>query len=558
MSGQKVSATLGGMHDTAEVRKLRGAFFTPPSLCRFVSEWAIRSPDDVVLEPSCGDAEFLLAAHHRLSELGGTGTLRGAELHGESARQARARLAAAGRASVPIAVGDFFHLEPSRDVTAVVGNPPFVRYQTHSGEDRTASRAAALRAGVSLSGLASSWAAFTVHAAEFLAPGGRLGMVLPAELLSTNYAGGVRRYLMERFASVGLILFEERVFRTAQEEVVLLLADGYGAGPTDHCVMRQVRNAEDLAVGGVDTKWTPPDPAGKWTASLLSRTALQTYTGVMDSPAWTTLSTWGETSLGAVTGNNKFFTMPTARAAQAGIPASELARISPPGSSHLRGLEFTTAALNQLDRDGRATRLFRPKGAPSAAASAYIAAGEATDVDTAYKCRVRDPWWLVPVLPPPDLFLTYMNADSPRLCANRARARHLNSVHGLYLNTDCKTLGMDHLPLAAINSMTLLAAETVGRAYGGGMLKLEPREADVLPVPSPDLVAEHADDLATLAQLVGPELRGSALTDLAHQVDNILLVRGLGLSRAQVGELRNQQHVLHQRRKARGKAPRVD
>jgi adenine-specific DNA-methyltransferase len=36
--------------------------------------------------------------------------------------------------------------------------------------------------------------------------------VLPAELLSVNYAAPVRRYLTERFAHVRLVLFDERVF----------------------------------------------------------------------------------------------------------------------------------------------------------------------------------------------------------------------------------------------------------------------------------------------------------------------------------------------------------
>lgn len=384
-------------------------------------------------------------------------------------------------------------------------------------------------------------------------------MVLPAELLSTNYAGGVRKYLMDRFEQVNLLVFEERVFPGAQEEVVLLLADGYQQGPTDHCVLRQVPDIAGLANEAVDTVWKPEDPSGKWTASLMTPGALAAYRQVTASPEWTTLSTWGETSLGAVTGRNKYFAMTSTRATQLAIPAKELERISPPGSAHLRGLELTTAALNQLDRDGRATRLFRPPtGSPSEGARAYIAAGEATDISDAYKCRVRTPWWRVPVLDPPDLFLTYMNADSPRLCTNRARARHLNSVHGVYLAQEHRALGMDHLPLAAINSMTLLAAETVGRAYGGGMLKLEPREADVLPVPHPKLVERVSSELSTLSSLVGPALRGTDLTDIAARVDEILLVRGLGLGRPLIRELREQQAVLQARRKTRGRPPRGD
>jgi adenine-specific DNA-methyltransferase len=126
-------------------------------------------------------------------------------------------------------------VEPRPVYDAIIGNPPYVRYQDFTGESRARARAAALRAGVPLTGLASSWAAFTVHSALFLKQGGRLGLVLPAELLTVNYAAEVRRFLMRRFATVRLVLFTERVFPGVLEEVVLLLADGYDGGPTDHC-----------------------------------------------------------------------------------------------------------------------------------------------------------------------------------------------------------------------------------------------------------------------------------------------------------------------------------
>lgn len=48
----------------------------------------------------------------------------------------------------------------------MIGNPPFVQYQDFSGEARARSRAAALRAGVPLTNLVSSWAAFAVHSAQ--------------------------------------------------------------------------------------------------------------------------------------------------------------------------------------------------------------------------------------------------------------------------------------------------------------------------------------------------------------------------------------------------------
>ena len=76
---------------------------------------------------------------------------------------------------------------------------------------RDGARRAALAQGVGLTALASSWAAFVVHAVSFLAVGGRMGLVLPAELLSVNYAAPVREFLLRRFERVRLVLFDERV-----------------------------------------------------------------------------------------------------------------------------------------------------------------------------------------------------------------------------------------------------------------------------------------------------------------------------------------------------------
>ncbi len=324
--------------------------------------------------------------------------------------------------------------------------------------------------------------AFTVHAALFLKRGGRLGLVLPAELLSVNYAGEVRRFLMQRFARVQLVLFNERVFPGVLEEIVLLLADGYEGGPADYCELQQVRTAADLAgTAPLTRRWKPNPIQGKWTSSLLSVSAVDAYAALECGGQFTTLQCWGETTLGMVTDNNKFFALTEPRVMELGLRSDELLPLSPPGSRHLRGLAFTVALFRDMATVGAATRLFRPGREPSPAARRYIESGERLGVNTAYKCRVRSPWWRVPLVPPADLLITYMNADSPRLCANHARVHHVNSVHGVYLRPELRELGLDLLPLGALTSMTLLGAETVGRAYGGGMLKLEPKEADRLP-----------------------------------------------------------------------------
>lgn len=555
--------------DTPELRKARGAFFTPDAICKYIADWAIRDVRDSILEPSCGEAAFLVAAARRLDRMGAAvtpGQLNGVEVHPASSRFADTLVQGTGRVA-QITTADFFSVRPERRHLAVIGNPPYIRYQDFNGKERAKARAAALAAGVPLTGLASSWAAFTIHAAEFLAPGGRLGLVLPAELLTVNYAAEVRRYLMQRFGQVRLVLFTERVFPEVQEEVVLLLAENALApGGTTHCELRQVRNADELAAADVVTtaiaegyRWTPRPTHGKWTQALLPEAALRAYTAVEDNKQFTTLSSWGDTTLGMVTGNNRYFALSPARVAELGIPARELLPLSPPGSRHLRGLTLAKSAWTELGEAGAATWLFRPPAnlsECSAAARAYIQHGEDTGVPTAYKCRIRTPWWRVPLVPAADMMLTYMNADTPRLTTNRARVHHLNSVHGVYLRVGRKALGADLLPLASLNTMTLLGAETVGRAYGGGMLKLEPKEADVLPVPSPEILASCRDALTALRPQMAVALRNNRLTAAARLIDGVLLIGALGMSRPQVALLEQAHHDLTARRMARGRKQR--
>ena len=161
-----------------------------------------------------------------------------------------------------------------------------------------------------------------MHAALFLKTGGRLGLVLPAELLTVNYAAEVRRFLMERFARVRLVLFTERVFPGVLEEVVLLLADGYGQGPADHCELHQVSSAEDLAQSrGRRPAMETPD--GGWQMDAVADVdgALAAYIAVEAAGDFTTLHEWGETTLGMVTGNNRYFALSPARARELGLRA---------------------------------------------------------------------------------------------------------------------------------------------------------------------------------------------------------------------------------------------
>ena len=105
----------------------------------------------------------------------------------------------------------------------------------------------------------------------------------------------------------------------------------------------------------------------------------------------------------------------------------------------------------------------------------YLDSDTGKEVRQRYKCRVRTPWYAVPHVYVPDLFLSYMSGKGPALVENRARCTCTNAVHCVRLNDRGVTAAQ--LRQWWETTLTSLSCEVEGHPLGGGVLKLEPREA---------------------------------------------------------------------------------
>lgn len=548
-------------------RKSLGAFYSPQSLVTPMVEWAISGAGQSVLDPSCGDGIFLEAAARRLRELGASAgqaasLLHAVDLNPEAARVTRDRLTAGlGLPFENVRVASFFSLTPpgilfgpSEGVDVVVGNPPYIRYQEFAGGARIEALERAAQAGVQLTRLASSWAHFVVHAVAFLKPGGSLALILPAELIHTTYAAPLRDHLQRSFEEIYVVSFRQPVFPGVQEEVVLLLGAGKDQGP-GKLGLAEIETCADLvdlpAVLARAEVFVPGEAPEKWIPGYAAHPGAVLLDHLQYRGLFGPLGDVGKANIGFVSGANEYFVLTPEEAGRWRLPEASLqpALIR---ARHIPGLHITAADVARVRLQGERCLLWLPEERLSLAERAYIKRGENLGYAARYKCRVRSPWFRVPGVVTPDAFLTYMSDVVPRLCLNRARVVSSNTLLNIRLPRVPPVLRKAFVT-AFYNSATLLSCERIGRSYGGGVLKLEPREADRILVPAVELVAQHKSPLLELAALVDKALRNGregGLDEAMAAVDAVLF-SGEGLARSEMAAARAS---LHKRRQGRARS----
>jgi adenine-specific DNA-methyltransferase len=208
-----------------------GSIYTPPDIARFLTSWAVQSPNDKVLDVGVGEGAFVFSAYHRLIELGATVTSAQHQLYGsEIDRFAYNRfleLAEDLKVNFPnVYEGNFFDIDlPLVDV--VVGNPPYVRRTYIGNVDQIRQRVMAKNHMIDelyLPRLTDLSVYFLLYALAALKPGGRLAVITSDSWLNVNYGQGLRKYLSQNFEIECLVSLDRRVFDEAQVKPVLVLA----------------------------------------------------------------------------------------------------------------------------------------------------------------------------------------------------------------------------------------------------------------------------------------------------------------------------------------------
>lgn len=529
--------------------KLRGGYYTPDKISEFIVEWAVRTPSDSVLEPSCGDGSFLSAITARCNAIGASDkqikqNVLGIELDSVEA-------AKSAQYGATVVCKDFFtyyneKIEGQVQFDAIVGNPPFIRYQNFTEEYRKIAFELMNKHGFHPNRLTNIWLPFLLLSCKALKSNGRVGMVIPAELFQVDYAAEARQFLSAFFDKLTLVTFKRLVFDDIQQEVILLLGE---RGCDKHGVrVVELDDMADLIAQGQkcleNAEFKELDHScDKWVKYYLSSEELGLLKRLNGDPRISNATDLFEVNVGLVSGENDFFILNQAMVEDFNLQDSVIPIIS--RSEQLKGVRLTDEDYDNLVVLGRKVYFFAPQNLEMDALAdeqrAYILWGEEKGFDKNYKCRIRPKWYHVPQTWRADAFLIRQAHLYPRMILNEKNALVTDTLHKVrfFDGVDGK-----RVVAAFLNSYTFALSETIGRSYGGGVLTFEPGEMRKIRIPMK--MAEQLD----LERIDAMQRKGE-IEQLLTYTDAILLQEGLGLSPHEVDMLHNIWRKMCGRRMAR-------
>lgn len=523
--------------------KLRGGYYTPEPIARFIVQWAIRCADDHVLEPSCGDGSFIQSV---VPKVRNPQNIIGVELDSAEAEKAK-------KYGATIVNEDFFtfysnEIQNKKSFDAVVGNPPFIRSQNFDEAYRKIAFSLMESAGLHPNRLTNIWIPFLVLSTCALNDHGRLGMVIPAEVMQVDYAAEVRQYLSDEYDSLTIITFKKLLFSKAQQEVVLLL----GEKTSERKGIRTIEVDDADALSTLDVSNENYEvkqldhSTEKWTQYFLTNSEISLIRAMCANTRISSATDLLDVNVGIVSGENDFFLLNEETRKSFNLDNSHATPIVG-RADQLQGINFSDKDLQKLIECGRKMYLFSPQDAEygelSQSEKNYIDFGIKHKYNAGYKCRIRKKWYIVPRTWKADAFMLRQVNRYPRIVFNNTAAQNTDTLHKIRFK-----VGIDgHCVASAfLNSFTLAMCEIIGRSYGGGVLTFEPGEVRKLMIPM-----AGASELNF--ELIDSYARKNQIDKILDYTDKILLEDHLGISHEDVLQLRGIWNRLSNRRIGRKK-----
>ncbi len=465
----------------------KGQFWTPDWVAKAMVNYAIEA-SNLVFDPAFGKGAFYSALQTiRRSGEGNVGFY-GTEIDSQLVDEARNIYS--NDTNFGIEQRDFILDPPQKRFKSIVANPPYIRHHRLSEEVKAIVKKISLKAlGKTLDGRAGIHIYFLIQALGLLERNGKLAFIMPSDTCEGVFANELWQWITKNYCLECVITFkpEATPFPNVDTNAIVFLIKN--AKPRKDILWVKVNqpNTEDLSTF-VKSRFSTRNLSSLRVVSRDLGEALTT--GLSRDPEQIvdtkyTLIQFATVMRGIATGANDFFFMTKKDASKKKI-SPEFLKLAIGRTRDVDGFYITDETINSLERKGRPTLLLALDGREledfPMPIQKYLKVGKRKHLPDKSLISSRNPWYKMENRTPPPFLFAYLGRRNARFIRNLANVVPLTSFLCVYPRSN-DPLHIEKLWRILQNPETIKNLNLIGKSYGSGAIKIEPRALERLPIP---------------------------------------------------------------------------
>lgn len=462
-----------------EALRDKGQFWTPSWVAEAMVEY-VSEKTDLIFDPATGRGAFYEALL-KLSKP--SASFYGTDIDPEVLEDE-----IYNQSSCFVELRDFIKNPPQRKFKSIIANPPYIRHHRINEETKLfLKRLCANITGFIIDGRAGYHIYFLVQALNLLEQDGKLAFIMPADTCEGTFAKKLWEWISKTYCIEGVVTFASSAtpFPNVDTNAMVFFIKNSKTRKTFSWIKANQAYSQDLfnfVASGFKKQ-------GFKTLEVTRRQLQEAITTGLSRPEQYHngfkfhLNNFATVMRGIATGSNEFFFLTHHQVKELGIPKGFL-KIAIGRTKDAKRNILTDEDIKQLEEKSRPTYLFsinRYNSLPKSIVN-YLKVGEKMGLPGRSLIKQRTPWYKMEQREIPPLLFAYLGRRNTRFIKNEAGVVPLTGFLCVYpLHTDKEYI--DNLWQALNHPDTLQNLRLVGKSYGSGAIKVEPRNLGKLPIP---------------------------------------------------------------------------
>lgn len=473
-----------------EREKLRekGQFWTPDWVATAMVKY-VADNSDLVFDPAFGKGAFYTALKAITQSNGSKVKFYGTDIDPQLVMEAN-KECSTGSKDCQIELRDFIKNPPRLLFKSIVANPPYIRHHRLTEQTKQLIKQISVEAlGKTLDGRAGIHVYFLIQALRLLERNGKLAFIMPSDTCEGIFATRLWHWITTRYCLECVVTFTPQAtpFPNVDTNPIIFLIKNTTPKTSVIWVKVNHQQPEDLSnfvSSNFSLRNLPSLQIVERHLDEALNTGLSRYPQQAAASIYT-LSLFAYVMRGIATGANDFFMLTRDDSRKLEIPP-EFLTTAIGRTRDVEGSCVTDETVEKLEKKGRPTLLFTPDGREiknfPPTVQKYLKEGEKRGLPTKPLISSRKPWYKMERRVVPPFFFAYLGRRNARFIRNLVNSVPLTSflcVYPRYNNLEY----IDNLWMILQHPDTLENLTLVGKSYGSGAIKIEPRALEHLPIP---------------------------------------------------------------------------